>query len=426
MKRLIYKTMVIVLVMTLIFSLTAAFYGCTRKEKKAIVLIHGICGGALYDDNGQAVWAMDMIDTSELTALLTDPYGLIDKMSLDEDGKSPYNLRPADMNDERGRYTMLSMFEPLQDALSEEFSDEYEVVVWQYDWRLDNLYSAKKLDQFIQSKGYDKIVFVTHSMGGNVVSQYLADNEKNKAKVELFIPLSTPFFGSIEAYYFLTEGLFSNVGGLLNSVPMEQGRVDFSPYYTGIIPNLVNGIKPLLKELGGNLPSLYMLSPFEEYSADPEYATGETPVRIDGVYITHTDAHEYFKGLDIAKKKDNSPKPGFELYKAYQAGHLVEIDGKLKHISNTVNTHYIVGYGIKTLKTLDINTETGRVQGIEQNLWGDGVVSIYSGTAGNPKDAANVYILEGSSHLSITTDQQCVDKVVEIIRLFRRPKGQRK
>jgi hypothetical protein len=189
----IFALFIILSIMTSLIVITA---GCdeTKTEKKAMILIHGILGGAMYDvDSGEAVWAMDMVSTSEIMAMVSNLSTLTEMLSLDENGESVHNLRVANMNDERGSYTMLSMFEPLYTSLEEAYGDEYDVIVWQYDWRKDNIQSAVELQSFINDNGYDKVMFFTHSMGGNVVSQYLTMSEDNRNKVELFVPFSTPF-----------------------------------------------------------------------------------------------------------------------------------------------------------------------------------------------------------------------------------------
>ena len=81
-----------------------------------------------------------------------------------------------------------------------------------------------------------------------------------------------------------------------------------------------------------------------------------------------------------------------------------------------INTHYIVGSSIDTLYSLRL-IEYGRfkLSAIDQ---GDGIVSVYSGCAGNLITDDNVYVMEGSSHISITTDEQTVTTVNDIIADF--------
>jgi pimeloyl-ACP methyl ester carboxylesterase len=413
----IFALFIILSIMTSLIVITA---GCdeTKTEKKAMILIHGILGGAMYDvDSGEAVWAMDMVSTSEIMAMVSNLSTLTEMLSLDENGESVHNLRVANMNDERGSYTMLSMFEPLYTSLEEAYGDEYDVIVWQYDWRKDNIQSAVELQSFINDNGYDKVMFFTHSMGGNVVSQYLTMSEDNRNKVELFVPFSTPFLGSSDAYYFLLDGLFANVAGLMNSIPTANGRVDWSETFK-TFEGYLSVAKPMMKELGENLTSIYMLSPFDSMWNDPVFAEGETPIMFSGTYQNHTDTDNYFKSLDGAKKTNGDYKPAYELYAAYQAGHMVMVDGKLTHIANTVNTHFIVGRGVDTIKTININSETNSIINFTSSIYGDGVVSMYSGAAGNSYDAANVHIMDGSSHISIITDDPAVECAVGLVAAY--------
>lgn len=416
----IKRLLVVVVILSMICSVMIFTSSCAKKEKKAIILIHGIMGGALYDaDSNEAVWALDSINSSEILSFLGTVPTMMTDMALDENGVSVENLRVANMTDERGKYTMLSMFEPLYTSIQAEYGEDYDVKLWQYDWRLDNLQSAAKLEQFIAENDYDKVIFVTHSMGGNVVSQYLANSEANKEKVELFIPISTPFLGSAAAYYFILDGMFPNVGNLMTSIPTGTGREDFSSIYNNF-SGMVDSLKPMFLEFGKNIPSVYMLSPFAEYSNDPEYATGVTALQLNGVSQTHSEAAAYFSSLSIAKKADNTLKPGFALYEDYQTGHMVLVDGVYKHISNTVNTQYIASHGVATLLSINVNsTNNSIIKSDDVNTtWGDGVVSTYSATAGNSRDAANVHIVEGSNHVSITTDEATLNAVTEILADF--------
>jgi pimeloyl-ACP methyl ester carboxylesterase len=409
----IYKILAILLTVSLLLSLTFIVSGCEKGKTKAILLIHGICGGAFYDaETGDVVWAIDEISPEDITEMFNDP-GFIDKLKLDENGEPLHNLRLADMDDDKGKYTMLTMFKPLYEELYENYSDEYDVIVWQYDWRLDNYQSAAKLEEFVESSGYEELILVTHSMGGNVVSQFMANSQDNMNKVKLFIPMSTPFFGSLDACYFMLDGLICNIEGQLNSIPTPEGRRDFKEDYKGL-SSMVGIIKPMLLDLGKNLPSVYMLTPFEKYADDPVYAEGETPIKLGNDYLTHSGSHEYFSETAIAKKSNGELKPGFEKYNEYQVGHIV--DGK--HISEKVNTHYIVGSGIDTLYSITINPNNGKISSYLQYDQGDGIVSVYSGCAGNLITDDNVYVMEGSSHISITTDEQTVTTVNDIIADF--------
>jgi hypothetical protein len=312
---------------------------------------------------------------------------------------------------------MLAMFEPLYNALSSKYSEDYDVIVWQYDWRKPTTLAAIELEKFINDNGYDKVQFFVHSMGGNVVSQYLVNSEANKNKVELFVPFSTPFFGSADAYFQVVDGLFANLGGLMNTVPVGNERIDLSKSYS-LIKDFVNGLKPTFLDLTLNMPSVFMLSPFAEYFNDSIYDKETTPVQIDGIYKNYTELMNFYCSQSFAKKEDGTLKKGYADCMNYQQGHMVEVNDKKVHVSNTVNTQYIVGKGVDTLKSFNINTENMTCTVLEMSEYGDGVVSTYSGTAGNSFDAENVHIIEGSSHISIISDKAAIDGCMEIVKEY--------
>lgn len=412
------KVIVGFLIISIVFSSVLAFAGC-KKQKKAMILIHGICGGALYDaETNKPVYAMDAVNLKEISEMFTSPEEMVDKLSLDEDGKPLHNLRLA-KSDEVGKFTLLSMFEPLYNALNENFGKEYDVIVWQYDWRLDNYQTAKKLEDFIAKNGYDKVQFFSHSMGGNVVSQYLANSEVNRKKVELFVPFSTPFFGSNEVYNFIYEGMFSNPRGVLNSIPVDTpaNRVDITATYD-MGGDKIDIVKPYLKKLGANVPSMFMLSPFKEYYNDSIYENGESPVKYNGKYLNYDEVIKHYTKMKCAKKSNGELKPGYALLKDYQNNQMVDYKGERVHISRTINTHYIQGKGVDTLKSITVNGVN--LVGTEYTKMGDGQVAIYSGTAGLGENAKNVYIMENSSHISIITDKCAVDTAIDIVNKFLR------
>ena len=91
----IYKILAILLTVSLLLSHTFIVSGCEKGKTKAILLIHGICGGAFYDaETGDVVWAIDEISPEDITEMFNDP-GFIDKLKLDENGEPLHNLRLA-------------------------------------------------------------------------------------------------------------------------------------------------------------------------------------------------------------------------------------------------------------------------------------------------------------------------------------------
>jgi len=88
----------------------------------------------------------------------------------------------------------------------------YNVYIFGYDWRKSNTVSAQKLGELIKKLtnklNTSKFNFLTHSMGGLVLSAYIkslsvADRNKIINKAIFTVP---PFLGSIEASFNLTIG----------------------------------------------------------------------------------------------------------------------------------------------------------------------------------------------------------------------------
>lgn len=104
--------------------------------------------------------------------------------------------------------------------------DEFEVTrgknyfEFAYDWRRDNRFSARKLEQFINlkltewrndSQGYEnaKVILIAHSMGGLVARYYLEVLGGWQSCKALFT-FGTPYRGSIKALGYLANGFQSN------------------------------------------------------------------------------------------------------------------------------------------------------------------------------------------------------------------------
>lgn len=72
-----------------------------------------------------------------------------------------------------------------------------------YDWRKDNLESAKKLADFIRNKdqnGNSRFRFIVHSMGGIVTRLMLLDNPDIAQRTDLLFQIASPLLGSAKAY----------------------------------------------------------------------------------------------------------------------------------------------------------------------------------------------------------------------------------
>ncbi len=158
------------------------------KEKKAIYVLPGYLGSELYlNSNKDAlVWMNEnaLILDSVSNYIFRGLGNIIYKkltgvnydgpiLGLDSDGsgekvsaKSPYE----------GAYGVFDTYKDLINKLNTEFvsTGMYEdVILFEYNWLADLNDEADRLEKDIINKGYDKVVFVTHSTGGLLAATYM-------------------------------------------------------------------------------------------------------------------------------------------------------------------------------------------------------------------------------------------------------------
>lgn len=416
MKRII----AVVLAITLIFTTLSVFVGCKNDDtqKKAMILIHGIGEGCLYNtETGEPAFCVTDFNAEELGDLVAgvmpsdEGDSLLDILPVNEDGtlKEDDVIRPANMNDPTGQYVMANLMKPLYEQLEADYGEDYDVVVWQYDWRLSTDDIADKLEAYIADKGYQKIMLFTHSMGGMVASAFFK-KEANRNMTELFVPFSTPFYGASDTVYLLYEGLIAaipemidqfyvevpdefksliNLLGLDDEDYDENGNPNPSVMFSKlmsmannpIIKNFIdiNMVLGILKDIAKNLVSLYQLFPNEEFFASPLYS--------DNAFFTYDGAAKsYDEFLDICVTDEylseltlmtnDEVRPALASLTEYQES--IMPDGE--QISTLVNTFYVQGNGVKTLKS--VNALSDGTATYDYFNYGDGLVSVWSGTAG--------------------------------------------
>jgi pimeloyl-ACP methyl ester carboxylesterase len=212
-----------------------------QQTPPPVVLVHGIMGSKLRDKNSlKELWfghlstllfsnykdfALDIDSkTLEPQAGNIEAFGIADKAA-----GTDYYRSIIDTLEDFGGYHLTSIDTKITDK-------QRHLYVFTYDWRQDNVKSAKQLDEFIQSiqQNYHnpqlKIDLVAHSMGGLVSRYYLRygsvdvldsndfpvnlTGAKNVRKVIL---LGTPNLGSVGAVESFITGL--KIG--LRKIPTE-------------------------------------------------------------------------------------------------------------------------------------------------------------------------------------------------------------
>jgi len=393
-------------------SCLAGFWGCSKSNaepdytpipgKKAVLMLPGLEGSALYDlATGNEIWSLE---TDTLNYVLANiPQYTLDLMAVEDDMTPSWKMRVGNMNDAEGiKYSLFTIFKDIYfilEDLQEEFGTSYDLTVWQYDWRQDNDVSAGELEEYIKVNRYEKVAFITHSMGGIVVADYLKKPE-NRARTELFVPISAPFLGSPSALVNLFGSIEKGVAG------------------TDILPILLG--QEAFQISARHMAPVYQLLTFDEFILDPDMPNGwESHLYIGDETATVSELVEFMlaKDYDWIKNSKGEVWPIISRIKEYHDSHFfVSEDGELVHVTALVDTRYIAGKDIATAIAIRIDPESGLIEkkaDVGFSLFGDGIVPAFSATAGMDYDAENVYLLdECKGHLDIP----CIPSALEAMR----------
>ncbi|HCU69879.1 MAG TPA: hypothetical protein DGF30_11835 [Desulfomicrobium sp.] len=215
-----------------------------KRQTVAIVVVPGIMASRLADLENSAIWDPD--DTLVMGAYLfaTPPkrHELIfgkGRKVMTQGGADPYKGYPKAR--ERGWpgiswdcYGKLlgdlqTWNTPLKKLL------DLPVYAFGYDWVESNRTTGKRLQQFIADIKADKIIIVTHSMGG-LVSRYALAGEGGAALAERVLGVvhgAQPVHGAPDAYHRQIAG---TGGGILNWAISRVLGSD-GPHITAIFPH---------------------------------------------------------------------------------------------------------------------------------------------------------------------------------------------
>ena len=438
-KKIIKKVAILSLVICLGFAMLVLPTSCGEQENKAIIILPGIMGSNIIDaESGEPIWAplppgvkmFELDIKKDISTILKTPavqkilffdkpggaYEWLDKMLVDpKTGKSKHHMSAQVIDDEGNvkypqcaTYGTLEYYEKTYHYLEDNFGDEYDVRMFEYDWRLDNMTSAIALENFINDHGYTSVTFVAHSMGGILASTYLARSEENRAKVDKFIPLGTPFFGSHKAVRVVDDPMSlvgSDMDDVLNTV---KGAVD-AVNKKGSFDTFLNKFISFAR----NLPTLYQLIPYEDMCkayTECDALNGLGIVSVDGQPIANYDEF-----MSFLNNKGYTNKNFVKQMIDWQREQYVKQGDEWIHVSKLVDTRYIVGNNLPTELCVNFNAQ-GKQTGCTLSNLGDGTVPLYSATCGLDVTDSRVYQFEGISHGDLSYDDKCLDKIAELIR----------
>ena len=458
----------LILIVCLLAALFVAFfYGILQYGKKrAVIIVPGLFASSLYDaDTGKAVWdplegldiwLTDFIRHGDINAdtlmylimnkksplreeifdhmLSNDGHGdgqgfLYHFAALNEDGTSVFNLQPYPFETEsRYRYGLMNAQTDICHYFEEEYGDTYDVSVFNYDFRLDNRINGRRLQEYIENKGYDEVILVSHSNGGLVVGSYLSLSENNRKKVDKYLSFDAPYLGSITALTTLEniEDMVDNVYDILTALGFSE-EVIMTAFNEQFLP-LVNmftvyQLLPTYELL--ETPQYYYF--WTQYDHTPEqevqmsFSEHKVPMltmynfetgRYDDYYFnTEDDLYEFYCSRPWAHVNNDvnaELRACMKDWLDYTRSFYIDTKDGIKHVTELVDTYYFSGIGYDTCYTAVYKKygDTHHCVGDEFTDQGDGTVLLYSSTAGTT-DFSRIVLVPFADHYDMV---QCFNE----------------
>ena len=386
-----------------------------KTDDEDIVQTEGVSQPIIEDENGAEIERHNApkILGLDIERVINDFKNLV----CDDEGKSKLLTKPSYPFDCRKEgnerfYGSVDVYKDLAESLvnNEKLSD-YNIIFFSYDWRLSNVDIANELEKFINTNKYEDVILVAHSMGGLACTCYLS-NEVNKAKVDKFIAIGTPFLGANKAINVVESGQFFD--GLIGSI--------IAPVANGFIKDIIK-----------NCPSAYELFPPEQIVSMKDYNILE---ELSYSYLccgcfscfnsgpqVENIVHAYDKYTEIFTNRWNRNIPNISRFLSNaQLFHNRLYKNDRSILLDDVDLYNIVGYNINTIGTSQIIYDVADV-GEDQNGEltytmmddGDGTVTFVSSTMNNTLPHDKSYRVKDVDHLGLVSDESVIKLISNII-----------
>ena len=228
---------------------------------------------------------------------------------------------------------------------------DYDVFLFNYDWRLSNDYNGKKLVDVIK-KYPGGVIIIAFSMGNLVFSKaaMILHSENKLDVVKLFVSTFPPYNGSIDAILFLKTGILD--------MPLFH------------ILNKIYKLDLILRSLSLNYPAMYELIPNKEFFK----RRNGFLVDKDDCRLNYRQSISYLRNDQYINKKLLSDAVNFHSNLYYKGKHI---------ISYIKNKYFFLGIGRKTPDRLLIDKKNLDKLSVVSYSDGDGTVN-YSNSAYPP------------------------------------------
>lgn len=246
---------------------------------------------------------------------------------------------------------------------------------------------------------YDSVIIVAHSMGGLVTAHMLKD-VSIRQKIQKVITLGTPYLGSLEMLPVMSHGHFGYIDTALENLPKVLAW---------IAKEVV--LQPLLQAMAVNIPSLYELLPTEKF-----FTLDNRWYYSIQYLFTGTENFETFSStrtwIQIARDENATGTFNINLFDNATAAHSSLWSGN-SHVTNNVNTYYIVGDDFGTMRTYKFKdgfTDSYSTTSVDS---GDGTVLSYSASL-NDLYPSKTYFTK-ASHNQLTDKSNVLNFIKRII-----------
>ncbi len=368
-----------------------------KYNNDAIIIIPGIMGTELVAgpnnnsyDEGTKLWS-----TSVVNDFFSDANGIassvakVSSLACDSSGESINDVVPYN-----NTYGVNNLYEDLYDYLETEYGDRYSIDFFAYDWRMSNSISATELNEYINSKYYDSVVLVCHSMGGLVASKYLSLGVSQRSKIEKVIMLGTPILGTPNMpYLWGTE----NVEILGYSIPD-----DFV-----LLFKYIAGHHNIIDLLLQNFKSLYEMFPSKKYFDDSyvgkTYLVTSILGSMDLEITTYDDTKERLSSY-LPFYNSNHMNSAEAFHDSLYLGS--------SHVTELVTTYYIAGCNVDTTDKIEFNSSYWSEYA--STSLGDSLVPTWSATLGD-HSPYNTFYANGTGHSGLVINSEMIRFVAQLI-----------
>lgn len=369
MKRIISLLLAVIIVLPVMFA-------CGKsKTPDAIIILPGIMGSELFLTEDATYGSKDYKSGTKLwlgTDTVKNILAVPDYIELlaPEVGCSVSPAEPIvnEVNDEL-TYGSLDTYKKLYYAIYGEYKSVCDVIFYSYDWRYDPYDCARELDTYITESGYKNIVIVAHSMGGLVASHYMAIGDKQRDKIHTYVSVGVPYLGADQASYAMITG---NINTLLANL---------------LVSNEARKVCPAFD-------SMYALLPYEQFWTPSLSIYSLTNKSQVSGYAETMDTYakyisNYSRDKHIAANEHNE----------------LLFTKKGEHITELVNSYYIIGNGEKTIVGVSL-PESRLLSSVictpDKSGTGDGTVAFYSATIAGTLPKNRVFVKSGTKERSAT------------------------